>query len=73
MLKHILQLLSERGALSLQQIALAAQIDSSALEPMLELLLQKKKIYRIDPPCLGKCGGTCTNPHTMVLYAITKK
>jgi DNA-binding IclR family transcriptional regulator len=42
-LSGIIKLLKERGALSVQEISLALDIDSSALHPMLEMLVQKER------------------------------
>ena len=51
MLSGIVQLLEERGALSIQEIALALDIESSALHPMLGMLERKGKILKVELPC----------------------
>jgi predicted transcriptional regulator len=71
MLSSIVKLLNERGALSVQEIALALTIDSSALHPMLELLVQKGKILKVELPCKTGCAGGCTQSDTMIFYKPT--
>lgn len=69
MLSGILKLLKERGgALSVQEISLALDIDSSALHPMLEMLEQKGKIKKVDLPCSTGCAGGCTTSDSMLFY-----
>lgn len=68
MLSSIVKLLNERGALSVQEIALALKVDSSALHPMLGMLEQKGKILKIELPCKTACSGGCTNSDTMTFY-----
>ena len=68
MLSEIIKLLNERGALSVQEIALALKIESSALHPMLEMLERKGKILKMELPCKTACAGGCTTSDTMVFY-----
>lgn len=69
MLSSIVNLLQERdGALSVQEISLALDIEPSALHPMLEMLVQKGKINRVELPCKTSCTGGCTQSDTMVFY-----
>jgi len=69
MLSSIVNLLNERGgALSVQEIALALDIESSALHPMLELLVHKGKIIKVELPCKTGCSGGCTQADTMIFY-----
>ncbi len=69
MLGSIVKLLNEReGALSVQEISLALDIESSALHPMLELLERKGKIIKIELPCSTGCAGGCTESDTMIFY-----
>jgi len=69
MLSSIVNLLNERGgALSVQEIALALDIESSALHPMLELLVHKGKIIKVELPCKTGCAGGCTQADTMIFY-----
>ena len=71
MLSSIVNLLKERGgALSVQEISLALDIESSALYPMLELLVQKKKIIKVELPCKTGCAGGCTQADTMIYYGV---
>ena len=68
MLSGIIQLLKDRGALSVQEIGLALGIESSALHPMLELLAQKGKIIKVELPCKTGCAGGCSKSDTMTFY-----
>jgi len=69
MLSGIVRLLSERdGALSVQEISLALDIDSSALRPMLELLVRKGRIVQVELPCSTGCAGGCTAADSMIFY-----
>ncbi len=68
MLSAIVKLLNERGALSVQEISLALGVDSSALHPMLDMLVQKGKILKIELPCKNACAGGCTQSDSMTFY-----
>ncbi len=68
MFSSIVNLLNERGALSVQEISLALKIDSSALHPMLELLAQKGKLLKVELPCKTGCAGGCTQSDSMIFY-----
>ena len=68
MLGSIIKLLNERGALSVQEIALALDIDSGALRPMLEMLERKGKVVKVELPCKTGCAGGCTKADSMVFY-----
>ena len=69
MLSGILKLLKERGgALSVQEISLALDIDSSALHPMLEMLERKGKLIKVELPCGTGCAGGCTKADSMTFY-----
>ncbi len=68
MLSQIQQLLNERGALSVQEIALALGIEPSALRPMLELLERKGKAIKVELPCKKACTGGCTQSDAMTFY-----
>ncbi len=71
MLSSIVDLLKERrGALSVQEISLALGIDSSALHPMLEMLVSKGKVIKVELPCGTGCGGGCTLSDAMVFYKV---
>lgn len=73
MLSSIVKLLKERsGALSVQEISLAVDIDSSALHPMLELLVGKGKILKVELPCKTGCAGGCTKADTMIFYKVKR-
>jgi predicted transcriptional regulator len=69
MLSGILNLLNERGgALSVQEISLALDIESSALHPMLDMLEQKGRIVKVELPCGTGCAGGCTKADSMTFY-----
>ncbi|MCF7816334.1 MAG: FeoC-like transcriptional regulator [Kiritimatiellales bacterium] len=68
MLTSIVKLLQDRGALSVQEISLALGIESSALHPMLEMLVQKGKLLKVDLPCNTGCAGGCSKSDTMTFY-----
>lgn len=68
MLSGIANLLKERGALSVQEIALALGIDSGALRPMLDLLVRKGKVLKVELPCKTGCAGGCTKSDSMTFY-----
>jgi predicted transcriptional regulator len=68
MLSSIIKLLNERGALSVQEIALALDIESSALHPMLEMLARKGKILKVELPCKTGCAGGCTKADSMIFF-----
>jgi predicted transcriptional regulator len=67
-LSGIIKLLQERGALSVQEISLALGIDSSALHPMLDLLVQKGRILKVELPCKTGCAAGCAKSDTMTFY-----
>ena len=68
MLSGIVKLLNQRGALSVQEISLALDIESSALHPMLEMLVQKGRILKVELPCKTGCAGGCTKSDSMTFY-----
>ena len=72
MLSTIVRLLKERGALSVQEIALALDIESGALLPMLEMLEQKGRIEPIELPCKTGCAGGCSTADSMRFYRVKK-
>ena len=37
---------------------------------MLELLVQKKKINKVELPCKTGCAGGCTQADTMIFYRV---
>ena len=69
MLSSIVKLLRERGgALSVQEISLALDIEPGALHPMLEMLVNKGKIVKVELPCKTGCAGGCTQADSMIFY-----
>lgn len=73
MLSSIINLLKERdGALSVQEISVALDIESSALHPMLEMLVRKGKVLKVELPCKTGCAGGCTQADTMIYYKVMR-
>jgi predicted transcriptional regulator len=70
MLSGIVKLLNERGALSVQEIGLALGIESSALQPMLEMLVRKGKILKVELPCKTGCAAGCAKSDTMTFFKV---
>ncbi|MEN8254214.1 MAG: FeoC-like transcriptional regulator [Verrucomicrobiota bacterium] len=70
MLSSIVKLLNERGTLSVQEIALALKVDSSALHPMLEMLERKGKVEKMELPCKTACAGGCTKSDSMIYFRL---
>jgi predicted transcriptional regulator len=68
MLSGIVKLLRERGALSVKEISLALELDSSALQPMLEMLVRKGKVLKVELPCKTGCAAGCSKSDTMTFY-----
>ena len=68
MLSSIVNLLNERGALSIQEIALALGIESAPLHPMLDMLVRKGKIVKVELPCKTGCAAGCTKSDTMTFF-----
>jgi predicted ArsR family transcriptional regulator len=56
MLSEILNLLKERGPMSLKELALHFQCDVPAMEGMLDLLKNKGRIEQLDTQC-SRCKG----------------
>ncbi len=71
MFSEIIKLLNERGVLSVQEIALALKIESSALRPMLGMLERKGKVEKMELPCKTACAGGCTQSDSMTYYKVT--
>ena len=70
MLSSILELLKERGSLSVKELSLALQVEPSALYPMLEMLVRKKKIQCLELACKKNCIGGCTQSDAMTYYKL---
>lgn len=56
MLSEMLNLLKERGAMSLAEIARHFGSEAAAIEGMLEILVRKGRIERLDTKC-SNCKG----------------
>jgi len=58
MLLQILQLFEERKTISLNDLCIHFGIDRSAMQGILERLIQKKKISRLNMEC-NSCSSSC--------------
>ncbi|PIE51074.1 sugar metabolism transcriptional regulator [Candidatus Fermentibacteria bacterium] len=72
MLRRIQGLLNERGRLSLRELALILDMEASALEPMLEMLVRKGRIEVLDAGCSTRsCTGcSCSSRDNMIIYKL---
>ena len=72
MIGQIKELLRERGALSLRELALHFRMDPDALEPVLKLLVDKQQASVTLVGCPGKsCDGcSCTSLADMMVYKL---
>ena len=75
MLREIQQLLRDRGRLSLRELALHFRMEPDAVEPMLDLLVSKGRISRVDFHCSSGCscsGCSCASRDDLLLYEIAE-
>ena len=74
MIRQIRKLLSERKRMSLKDLAVHFDAEPQTLEPMLDTLVRKGIVRRIEPDCEPKCSGCagCSEPDPadLVLYEI---
>lgn len=70
MLGIIQKAVKEKGSVSLRELALSLNIEISALEPMLEMLIRKNRIELIESGCRGKCctNCSCSSREDMMIY-----
>ncbi len=57
LLVQIKEYIAKRGTVSLQEMAWRFRMESGVLRPMLELLVKKGQIQRLE--CGSCCCGTC--------------
>ena len=57
MIRDIAKLLGERGRMSLCELAIHYDSAPEALEPMLEILVRKGQVRKIDAPPGTRCPG----------------
>ncbi len=70
MLTEILNVLKERGPMSLAEISRHFQLDVSAMEGMLQLLEHKGRIELLDTKC-SKCKGCVeVNPEDATIFQL---
>ena len=69
-LSSVIAWLEERGTLSVLEISQQLEIESSALHPMLELLVRKAKIEKVELPCRSGCAGGCESADQMLFYKL---
>lgn len=71
MLTDIKQCLRKHGRLSLRELSLYFSITPAALEPMLDRLLEKGQIRRVEVGCDTPCAGcTAACREDMLLYEL---
>jgi hypothetical protein len=71
MLHDIQKFLELNGQLSLRELALHFQMEPDAIEPMLDLLIRKARIRRIDFSCSSgrSCSScSCVSRSDVLLY-----
>lgn len=68
MLSEIKELLAQHGRLTLQELAQHFQMEANALEPMLQKLIDKEQITKIEAGCGGApcpgCASSCREAMT---------
>jgi DNA-binding MarR family transcriptional regulator len=73
MLSEIKQLLAQHGQLTLRELAVHFQSEADALEPMLQRLIDKGQVKRIEAGCGGSpcsgCASACRAD--MLAYKLT--
>lgn len=69
MLREIKELLKERKSLNLKELAIHFQISESAMEAMLQILLHKNMVKKIELDC-GACFGACSSCSFKVQQAV---
>lgn len=72
MLSEIVRLVKRNNQISLRDIAIHFRMESSAVEPMMDILLRKGKVKLFGAECLsGSCSGcSCSSRESMMLYTL---
>lgn len=70
MLSEILNLLQERGAMSLKELALHFQCEIPAMEGMLETLESKGRVQRLDTQCSNCKGCIEVKPEDAAIFKV---
>ena len=73
MLSEILNLLKERGPMSLKELALHFQCEISAMEGMLSTLLAKGRIEQLDTQCSNCKGCIEMKPEDVAIFQCLEK
>lgn len=73
MLTEILNLLKERGAMSLKEVALHFQCEIPAMEGMLETLERKGRIQRLNTKCSNCKGCIEVKPEDAAIFRAVEK
>jgi len=72
MLRDIRQIIRERGRMSLRELCIHFRIDADALEPMMDTLVRKGHVRRLEGGCpLGKAtcrGCVCAEREDVIAY-----
>ena len=73
MLTDILKFVRKHQQASLLDISVHFQIDSAALEPIMNVLLKKRKVNLLAAECSsGSCAGcSCSSRESMLVYTVT--
>jgi hypothetical protein len=72
MLKETKQLLSERGRLTLRELAIHFDMDTTAMEPILQRLVDKGQVNLLTAGCGGSPCSGCTSAcrEDMLMYEL---
>ncbi len=72
MLSEILKFMKRSNQVSLKDIAVHFRMESSAVEPMMDILLRKGKVKLFGAECSsGSCSGcSCSSRESMMLYTL---
>ncbi|MFA7256867.1 MAG: FeoC-like transcriptional regulator [Kiritimatiellales bacterium] len=73
MLTEIIQLLKERGPMSLSELATHFQTDVAVMEDMLSLLERKNRIQRLDTQCSRCKGCAIVKPEDAAIFQCLEK
>jgi len=73
MLSEILNLLKERGAMSLKEISIHFQSDIPAMEGMLDMLLAKGRIEKLNTKCSNCKGCIEVKPEDAAIFRALEK
>lgn len=72
MLSEIVRLVEKNNQISLKDIAIHFRMESSAVEPMMDILIRKEKVMNVLSGCAGgSCSGcSCSSREDMMVYTL---